>query len=275
MTAFPPNFYGVHDMIGKCGNGQLTGTRQTRGRRAKGVLYPEKPTGWSRGREPRPACLPIKIPRKVLKGGSHLCAPSYCRRYRPAARHPEPVDTSTSHVGFVALSVSNGAAVSEASPQKLGFLPKLVIVATVLLITAGVLWHGVQWRISSAFGAACSNGQRAAVVPLHSAAGNGSDRRDPRWHQNRAGRPRCVSLGRSTKSQSARFAVARGVDRNRPDHSSRARDGFDLPTYRVRNVLSGRGRHHRRPAGLCALLDRPVLFAPIVRRWRRGAAEVR
>ena len=39
-------------------------------------------------------------PRKVLKGGSHLCAPSYCRRYRPAARHPHPVDTSTSHIGF-------------------------------------------------------------------------------------------------------------------------------------------------------------------------------
>jgi formylglycine-generating enzyme required for sulfatase activity len=42
----------------------------------------------------------IKIPRKVLKGGSHLCAPNYCRRYRPAARHAQPVDTSTSHVGF-------------------------------------------------------------------------------------------------------------------------------------------------------------------------------
>jgi Sulfatase-modifying factor enzyme 1 len=36
----------------------------------------------------------------VLKGGSHLCAPNYCRRYRPAARHAEPIDTSTSHVGF-------------------------------------------------------------------------------------------------------------------------------------------------------------------------------
>jgi len=41
----------------------------------------------------------IKIPRKVLKGGSHLRAPNYCRRYRPAARHSE-VDTSTSHLGF-------------------------------------------------------------------------------------------------------------------------------------------------------------------------------
>ncbi|HEV7284579.1 MAG TPA: SUMF1/EgtB/PvdO family nonheme iron enzyme, partial [Kaistia sp.] len=33
-------------------------------------------------------------------GGSHLCAPNYCRRYRPAARHAEAIDTSTSHVGF-------------------------------------------------------------------------------------------------------------------------------------------------------------------------------
>lgn len=42
----------------------------------------------------------VTIPRKVLKGGSHLCAPNYCQRYRPAARHAQPIDTSTSHVGF-------------------------------------------------------------------------------------------------------------------------------------------------------------------------------
>lgn len=40
------------------------------------------------------------IARKTIKGGSHLCAPNYCRRYRPAARHPQPIDTATSHVGF-------------------------------------------------------------------------------------------------------------------------------------------------------------------------------
>ncbi len=40
------------------------------------------------------------IPRRVLKGGSHLCAASYCLRYRPSARQPEAVDTSTSHIGF-------------------------------------------------------------------------------------------------------------------------------------------------------------------------------
>ena len=41
-----------------------------------------------------------RIPRKVMKGGSFLCAPNYCRRYRPAARMPQHVDTSTSHLGF-------------------------------------------------------------------------------------------------------------------------------------------------------------------------------
>ena len=40
------------------------------------------------------------IPRRVIKGGSHLCAASYCLRYRPSARQPEAVDTSTSHIGF-------------------------------------------------------------------------------------------------------------------------------------------------------------------------------
>jgi formylglycine-generating enzyme required for sulfatase activity len=43
---------------------------------------------------------PARIPRKVMKGGSHLCAPNYCRRYRPAARMAQPIDTSTSHLGF-------------------------------------------------------------------------------------------------------------------------------------------------------------------------------
>ena len=40
------------------------------------------------------------IPRRVIKGGSFLCAPNYCRRYRPAARHAQMVDTGTSHIGF-------------------------------------------------------------------------------------------------------------------------------------------------------------------------------
>ncbi len=43
---------------------------------------------------------PTAIPRKVIKGGSHLCAPNYCLRYRPAARQGEAIDSSTCHLGF-------------------------------------------------------------------------------------------------------------------------------------------------------------------------------
>jgi sulfatase modifying factor 1 len=54
--------------------------------------------------EQRPCCVPAALdestPRRVIKGGSHLCAPSYCLRYRPAARQGEAVDTGTSHIGF-------------------------------------------------------------------------------------------------------------------------------------------------------------------------------
>ncbi len=41
-----------------------------------------------------------RIPRRVMKGGSYLCAPNYCRRYRPAARMAQAIDTSTCHLGF-------------------------------------------------------------------------------------------------------------------------------------------------------------------------------
>ena len=47
-----------------------------------------------------PAMPQVRIPRKVIKGGSYLCAPNYCRRYRPAARYPQMIDTATCHIGF-------------------------------------------------------------------------------------------------------------------------------------------------------------------------------
>jgi formylglycine-generating enzyme len=101
VTAFPPNGFGVYDMIGNVW--EWTSDWYSTKHEAdapKACCIPENPRG---GREEASydPCMPnIRIPRKVLKGGSHLCAPNYCRRYRPAARHPEPVDTSTSHVGF-------------------------------------------------------------------------------------------------------------------------------------------------------------------------------
>jgi formylglycine-generating enzyme required for sulfatase activity len=101
VTAFPPNGYGVHDMIGNVWEWTTDWfSGQHEADAAKPCCIPANPRG---GREDQSydACQPqIRIPRKVIKGGSHLCAPSYCRRYRPAARHAQPVDTSTSHVGF-------------------------------------------------------------------------------------------------------------------------------------------------------------------------------
>jgi formylglycine-generating enzyme required for sulfatase activity len=47
-----------------------------------------------------PAQPQFRIPRKVIKGGSYLCADSYCLRYRPAARRPQMIDTGMSHIGF-------------------------------------------------------------------------------------------------------------------------------------------------------------------------------
>jgi hypothetical protein len=66
----------------------------------KSCCIPQNPLGPRAEDSDDPSQPLIRIPRKVLKGGSHLCAPNYCRRYRPAARFPEPVDTSTCHVGF-------------------------------------------------------------------------------------------------------------------------------------------------------------------------------
>jgi sulfatase modifying factor 1 len=85
VGSFPPNGFGLYDV---CGN------------------VWEWTSDWFTADHdaPSPCCGPPRsdgeIPRCVIKGGSHLCAPSYCLRYRPAARQGEAIDTSTSHIGF-------------------------------------------------------------------------------------------------------------------------------------------------------------------------------
>jgi formylglycine-generating enzyme required for sulfatase activity len=101
VRTYPPNGYGLYDMIGNVWEWTTDWWSSQHEVVAGSPCCPaDNPQGAAQDGSYDPCQPEIRIPRKVLKGGSHLCAPNYCRRYRPAARHAEPVDTSTSHVGF-------------------------------------------------------------------------------------------------------------------------------------------------------------------------------
>ena len=101
VRSYPANGYGLFDMIANVWEWTDDWFSQPRVERKRGgsCCIPANPRGGSRGGSivRKDAS---RIPRKVLKGGSHLCAASYCQRYRPAARHAQPIDTTTCHVGF-------------------------------------------------------------------------------------------------------------------------------------------------------------------------------
>jgi formylglycine-generating enzyme required for sulfatase activity len=97
VAAFPPNSYGLYDMAGNVW--EWTGDWFREHRRKLSCCGTVNPSG-GRREESRDPQLPLGSPRKVIKGGSFLCAPNYSRRYRPAARVAQAIDDSTCDLGF-------------------------------------------------------------------------------------------------------------------------------------------------------------------------------
>ena len=163
---------------------------------------------------------------------------------------------------------------TDAEPQKLSLLAKLVVAFILVLIVAGVVWHGVSiatferiWHDLVAREDAPMR-FRFILQPLMAAIaailGGLKDARTGRspyfW----------TMLGNLGQPSRARRTAGGGVERDRQDHPSRPRDGCDLPDHRAEAVLSGRGGYCRFAVRVCPVCDHPragrAHRAPVARR---------
>jgi formylglycine-generating enzyme required for sulfatase activity len=118
VGSFAPNGYGLYDITGNVWEWTCDWFTANHANDAQhACCVPNNPRVTSEENSHAAAHDPgSHIPRKVIKGGSHLCAPNYCLRYRPAARQPQMIDTSTSHLGFRCI-VRSGTRQSTSGPH--------------------------------------------------------------------------------------------------------------------------------------------------------------
>ncbi|MGC2403537.1 MAG: SUMF1/EgtB/PvdO family nonheme iron enzyme [Acidobacteriaceae bacterium] len=106
VGSFPPNDYGLFDMAGNVwewtSDWYVHNHANEIVQACCGPAVNPRIASSQKSYDPRQP--DIRIPRRVVKGGSHLCAPNYCLRYRPAARQPQMIDTGMSHIGFRCIS---------------------------------------------------------------------------------------------------------------------------------------------------------------------------
>lgn len=100
VRTYLPNGYGLFDMIGNVWEWTSDWYSDAAPVPTRSCCGIDRTQAITEEQSYDPMMPDIRIGRKVVKGGSHLCAENYCRRYRPAARHPQMIDTGTTHIGF-------------------------------------------------------------------------------------------------------------------------------------------------------------------------------